>query len=178
MAHQGLWLMVHLANWMSRTREMHNVHGPFGTVRLPRTWSSEWFRPGKGTKRPAHLGLCPCRTPENMSGLNLRSAKDAGATWDSALAEHAGAWAAWAPPWTLATPMWPSHWKHSPHIPAVFVSSDPFFPQNNWTSELNEVATFTPCVRVEIRQWRDLQTEEAKINKEGKATLGVTGATY
>ena len=67
------------------------MNGPFGTLHSPRTQTSEWLGPGKGTKRPAYLGLCPCGTPENLSGLNLRSAKNAGATWDSALAEHAGA---------------------------------------------------------------------------------------
>ena len=34
-----------------------------------------------------------------------------------------------------------------------------------------------PCVREETRHWRDLQTEEPKINKEEGTTLGVTGAT-
>ena len=41
---------------------------------------------------------------------------------------------------------------------------------------LNKWPPSSPCVKVEIRHWRDLQTEEAKINKEGTA-LEVTGAT-
>ena len=136
MAHQGLCLMLHLGNWVSRTREMYKMNGPFGTLHSPRTQTSEWLGPGKGTKRPAYLGLCPCGTPENLSGLNLRSAKNAGATWDSALAEHAGAWTVWTPPWTMPTPMWSSHSEHFPHLPAVFANNDPLFPQNNWTSQL------------------------------------------
>jgi len=42
---------------------------------------------------------------------------------------------------------------------------------------LNEWPPSPPCVRAEIRHRRDLQTEDAKINKEGGTALEVTGAT-
>ena len=34
----------------ARTREVIKIHGPPGTVHLPRTWSPELLGPGKGTK--------------------------------------------------------------------------------------------------------------------------------
>ena len=46
------------------------MHGPSGTVSSPSTQSPELLRPGKGTKSTAHLGVCPCRAPENLSGLD------------------------------------------------------------------------------------------------------------
>ena len=74
-------------------------------------------------------------------------------------------------PWDVA---WSFHCKHSPHMPALFVCCVPPSPQHNWTSEPKWVSTFAACVRAEIRHWRYLQTEEAKINKGGTA-LEVTG---
>ena len=64
------------------------MHGLPGTVRSPSTWSPELFGPDKGTEVTAHLGLCPCRAPENLRSLDLGSAQNTGPTWDSALAEH------------------------------------------------------------------------------------------
>jgi len=51
-------------------------------------------------------------------------------------------------------------------------------PPHNTTKQvsLNKGPPSPPCIRAEIRHGRDLQTEEAKINKGG-TTLEVTGAT-
>ena len=45
------------------TGEVHKIHGPPGTVRLPSTRSAERLAPGKGTKHTAHLSLCSCGVP-------------------------------------------------------------------------------------------------------------------
>jgi len=44
-----------------------------------------------------------------------------------------------------------------------------FLPPNNTTEQvsLNQWPPSPPCVRAESRHWRDLQTEEDRINKEG-----------
>ena len=67
------------------------MHGPPGTVSSPSTWSSELLRPGKGTKTHSPSGSVPLLSTENLNGLDLGSARNAGPTWDSALAEHPGA---------------------------------------------------------------------------------------
>ena len=88
-------LVAHPGNWVVRTSEVHKTHGWPGTERSPSAWSPEQHGRKKGTKHTAHLGLCPCGAPENLSGLDLGSAWNAGSTWDSALAEHPGVWAVW-----------------------------------------------------------------------------------
>ena len=54
-----------------------------------------------------------------------------------------------------------------------------FLPPHNASEQvsLNKWPPLPSCVRVEIRHWRDLQTEEAKINKEEGMAREVTGAT-
>ena len=87
-------LEAHPGNWAAKTGQVNKMHGPPGTLFTKHlvTWAA---RSGKGTKHTAHLGLCPCGAPKNPSGLGLRRAWNAGSTWDSALAEHPGAWALW-----------------------------------------------------------------------------------
>ena len=104
-------------------------------------------------KCTTNLGLCPCGAPENLSSLDLGSARNPRPTWDSALAEHLGAWVMWS--WEIHTvdcgkssvihPLWA--------LPALLTSSicfcsTPPSPQHNWTSEPKPL---TPCVRVGIR---------------------------
>ena len=120
------------------------------------TWEPEQSRPGKCTKRRAHLGHCPCKAPWSLSRVNRGST--------SCL----GLWQIKCCPSTARTPhtcQW--YW---------FTVSLPL----HWTTEqvsLNKGLPSPPCVRVEIRHWRDLQTEEAKINKEGGTTLEMTSGT-
>ena len=88
--------------------------------------------------------------------------------------EQPRAWAVWAgrvhTPWAGTGPVW---LRHCEHMPVLFVCSVPPSPQRDWTSEPKKVHTTTlPCVRAEIRHWRDQQIEEAKT--EGTA-LEVTG---
>ena len=156
MAHQELCFMVHLGNWVSRTREMCKMLGPFGTWLSPRMKSSEWLGPGKGSKRPAYLGLCPCVTPKNLSGLNLRSAKTAGeclcrACWKL---DYGNPYVI-QPLRALPT--------HTSNVCLLEITLS--FHRTIEQVSLSKWPPSPPCIRVEIRQWRDLQTEDAKINK-------------
>ena len=67
------------------------MHGPPEIVHLPSTQSPEPLGPGEGTKCLAQPGLCPCRAPENLNGLDLGNAQNARPTWDSSPSENAGA---------------------------------------------------------------------------------------
>ena len=88
-------------------------------------------------------------------------------------AEQHRAWAVWAgraqAPWAGAGPLW---LRHCEHTPVLFAAS---LPPHSMTEQvsLKKCPPPPPCVRVEIRHWRDQQTEEAKT--EGTA-LEVTGA--
>ena len=128
---------------------------PAKFVLLHNTRESEQLKPGKCTKHRVHFGQCPCRGPWSLSRVDPRK---------------------YMPPWAGANPVWSIHCEHSPHMPVVSVCSVPPSPQHNWTNGPKEVITFASCVRLEFRHWTYLQTEEAKINKEG-AALEVTGAT-
>ena len=86
-------LTAHPGDWAARTRQVNKMHSPPGAVRWPSTHLPELLGPGKDTKFTAHLGLCPCTAPERLSGLDLGSARNAGPTWDSVLAQHPGDWA-------------------------------------------------------------------------------------
>ena len=111
----------------------------------------EQVRPGKCTKCRAHFGQFPWRAT--------------------------GAWPGkCTPSWAGANPVWSIHCKQSPHMQCLFAV---FLPPHSTTEKvsLNKWPPGPPCVRVEIRHWRDLQTEEAKINKEEGTALEVTGAT-
>ena len=128
--------------------------------------------------------LCLCGVPEtlNLSSLDLGSARNPGPTLDSSPAEQPGAWAVLTRkahtrgeqeqtqcgPVTTSTPH-----THQWYFFAVFL------PPHSTTEQLslNKWPPLLPCVRAEIRHWRDLQTEETKIKKEERTTLKVTGAT-
>ena len=145
---------------------------------------------------------CARQTPHHLSCLDLGRAQNAGAIESALLRtiqvpeperlrpgrcmqpraglqqflqEQPRAWAVWAGKphalWAGAGPVWLRHWEHPP---VLFVCSVPPSPQHIWTSEPKKsVHHHPPCVRAEIRHWRDHQTEEAKT--EGTA-LEVTGA--
>ena len=60
-----------MRNGAARTKEVPKTHGPPGTGHLPSTQLSERLGLGKGTKHTAHLSLCPCGVPRNLSVLDL-----------------------------------------------------------------------------------------------------------
>ena len=106
-------------------------------------------------KHRAHLRQCPCRTPWSLSSVDLGSTC------------CLGLWQTQCGPSTMST-------SHTCQQYFFAVS----LPPHSTTEQvsLNKWPPLPYCVRVEIRHWRDLQTEEAKIKKEGETTLEVTGA--
>ena len=119
--------------------------------------------PLRNTQVPEPERLRPGRCMQPRAGLGR------------ILAEQPRAWAVWA---GRAHSLWAKAGlmglRHCEHMPVLFVCSIPPSPQCEWTSEPKKsVHHRPPCVRTEIRHWRDQQTEEAKT--EG-TTLEVTGA--
>ena len=111
------------------------MHGLPGTVRLPSTRLAEWLAPGKGTKHTAHLSLCPCGVPRNLSVLDLGLDKMQGPLGivhfqSTMMPEQCGP-GKYMLPWAVANPVWSIHCEHSPQVPAVFVCSVPPSPQHN-----------------------------------------------
>ena len=142
-----------------------------------------------------------CQTPHHLSCLDLGRAQNADPTKSTPMrttqvleherlgtgrcmqptaglgqfpVEQHRAWAVWAGRahtlWAGAGPVWLRHCKHTP---VLFLCSVPPSPQHDWKVSLKKCPPPLPCVGVEIRHWRDQQTEEAKT--EGIA-LEVTGA--
>ena len=116
----------------------------------------EWLIPGNCMKCRAHLGQCPCRVPWSLTSVDLGST------------HCIGLWQTQCGPSTVNTTH-TCQW----YLFAVFL------PPHNTTKQvsLNKSPSSPPSVRAETRNRRDLQTEEAKINKEGGTALEVTGAT-
>ena len=154
---------------------------------------------GEAISRSDHA----CQTPHHLSCLELGRAQNAGpmesvplrTTWvpeperlrpgrcmqpraglRRLLVEQPRAWAVWVGRvhtlWVGTGPVW---MRHCEYAPVLFVCSVPPSPQDDWTSvpKKKSVHHRLPCVRAEIRHWRDQQTEDAKT--EGTA-LEVTGA--
>ena len=130
---------------------------PSEFVPLRSTWEPELeqLRPGKCTKCKAHLGQCPCRAPWSLSSVDLGSTHCVG-LWQTQCGSS-----------TASIP-------HTCQRYLVVVS----LPPHNTTEQmsLNKWSPSPPCVRAEIRHWRDLKTEEGKTNKERGMALEVTGA--
>ena len=130
-------------------------------VRSPSTWSPELLGPGKGTKCRPSLA---CAFEEYPSARTW-AACNPGPASDSS-PQQPRAWAVWArkahTPWVGTGPVW---LRHCEHMPMLFVCSVSPSPQHDWTSEPKKkksVHHHPPCVRAEIRHWRDQQTEEDK----------------
>ena len=79
-------------------------YSPSGSVPLQHTQELEWLRPGKCMKYRVHLGQCPCRAPWSLSSVDPGN---------------------YTPLWAVENPVWSIHCKHFPHMPVVFVCSDP-----------------------------------------------------
>ena len=185
--------VVHLGNPVARTEEVIKTHSPPGTVHSPSAWSPELFGARKGTKRlpnwvyalmeylrtwtwdaytwevhamQSPLWTVPCRAPWSLSSV----------VWVYSVVKQCRP-GQHTPLWAGTNPVWSIHCEHSTtrqrYLFAVFL------PPYNTTEQvsLNKWLPSPPCDRAEIRHWRDLQTEEAKINKEEGTALEVTGAT-
>ena len=113
-------------------------------LRSTRGPEPEQLRPWKCTKCWACFGQCPCRATCSLSSVDPESAC------------HHKIGQIQCGPFTGNTPHTCQRYLFTVSIP----------PHN--TAEqvsLNKWQPSPPCVRAEIRHWRDLQTEEAKINK-------------
>ena len=120
--------------------------GPTEAVPLWSTWEPEpeQLRPGKCMQPRACFRQFPCRTTWSLSSVDPGSTRhlELGQTQcgsDTASTPHTCQWyvfAVFPPPHSTTEQVSLSKWPPSP-----------------------------PCVRVEIRHWRDLQTEETKINR-------------
>ena len=111
------------------------------------------------TQAQPSMRLCGVPRNPNLSGSGLGSARNAGpapwrAAWSLSSVDGESSHL-----WTGANPVWPEHCECSPHRPVTFVCSAPPSPQHGWTSEPKKETTSSRCVRVEIRHWKDLQTE-------------------
>jgi len=149
-------LVAHPGSQAAGTREVIKSHRPPGTVRSPSTWLPELLGPGKGTKSRVHLRQFPCRATWSLSSVD----------WDSTCTVSWGKTQCGL--YTASTPD-----SHQRYLFAVFLSTHSTTEQVS----LNKWPPSPPCVWVEIRHWRNLQTEEAKISKEEGTALKVTDAT-
>jgi len=127
--------------------------GPLWNTREP---EPEKLRPGKCMQPRACLGEFPWRVTSSLSSVDQEST------------HHRELGQIQCGPDTASTPH-TCQW----YLFAVFL------PPHNTTEQvsLSKWPTLPPSVRAETRHWKDLQTEEAKINKEEGTTLEVTDAT-
>ena len=98
-------------------------------------------------------------------------------TWDYSLMKCPDVWAAWT--WEVHTTLGcgnphvvPPLWVLPTHASGVCLQSpSPSTAQLRKQAWIRGQAPFSPLVRAEIRHWRDLQAEEANLNKEKKGEL-------
>ena len=132
------------------------MHSPSRSVPLQSTRETEWLRPEKFMKHRVHLEQCPCRGHWSLRSMDLEST------------HHLGLWQTQCGPSTVSTI----------NTCQQYLFAVSLLPRSTTEQvSLNKWSSSPPYVRVDIRHWRDLQTEEAKINKEGGTAPEVTGAT-
>ena len=146
-------LNKHPVAWAASTREDHKMHSPSGSVPLWSFWEPEQLKAGKCTKHSVHLGQCPCKACWSLSSVDLGSTCCLG-LWQTQCGASTVSSLHTCQQSLFAVPL-------PPYSTAEQVS-------------LNEWPCLPPCVRGEVRH---LQTEEAKISKEGGTTLEMTDAT-
>ena len=152
----------------SRDREGDKLQRPCS----PSTWSPELLGPGKGTKHRPKPSLCLCRVPENpnLSGLDL------GSPWNRGLPQTV--------PWQ--SNLEPEQYRlgkhtrcewgqtqcgrdtvNTPHTHQCYLFAE-FLSPHSTTEQvsLKKWPPPPPCVRAEIRNWRDQQTEEAEHREQ------------
>ena len=126
---------------------------PLWSTREP---ESEWRRSGKCMQPRACFRQFPGRATWSLSSVDWK-----GTHAVSGRQTQCG-------PDTVSTPH-----THQWYLFPVFLPPRSTIEQVS----LNKWPPLPPRVRVEVRYWRDLQTEEAKVNKEEGTALEVTGAT-
>ena len=143
---------------MAGTGQVTKTHGPPETARSPSSWSPELLGPGKGTKRTAYPGLCPCGTPENLSCLDLGSARNSGPTWHLGQCPCRAPWRQISldPGSTCCLGLWQTQCGPST-VSTCHTCQRYLFavslPLHNTTEQvsLNKRPPSAPCIRVEIR---------------------------
>ena len=165
--------IVHPENLAAGTGEAISHSPHLGATVLTKhlvTWAA---RTRDRLKTQAKPSLCHCGVPENLnlSSLDIGSSCNPGPVSDSyqqsnlepeqcRLGKHTCCeWGQTQCGWiTVST----HHW----YLFAVFL------PPHSTTEQMNlkkVTITTPPCVRAEIRHWRDQQTEEAKINRGNRS---------
>ena len=147
----------HLVTWAAWTWEGHKTQHNWVCA----LWSAqepepERLRPGKCTQPRAHLRQFTSRATWSLSSVDGESTRSV---------------------WAGETQCGPDT-ASAPHTRQGCLSAG-LLPPHSTTEEVS-LKMWSPsplCVRAEIRHWRDLQTEEAKINEEVGTALEVTGAT-
>ena len=137
-------LIKHLVSWApgpgKGSKRRPNQSAPLWSTREP---EPEQLRPGKCMQPRARFGRFPCRATWSLSSVDQESTHCELGQTQSGL-------------YTTRTPH-TCQW----YLLAVFL------PHCSTTEQmsLNKWPPSPPCVRAEIRRWRDLQTEEAKRNR-------------
>ena len=174
--------VVHPGNWAAGMGEAISQSPQLGQLRSPSTWLPELLRPGKDTKCMPNQVCALVEYPRSWiwAAQTWEVHEIQGPLWIVPLqsnlepeqcrpGKHMLPWASANTGWSIYCEYPPTHqW----YLFAVFL------PLN--TTEhvsLNKWPPSPPFVKAEIRHWRDLQTEEAKINKEEGTTLALTRAT-
>ena len=165
--------------WDQRGDKRHRTPGESALTKHLVAWAAQTW---KGHKTQAQPSLCLCGVLENLnlSGLDLGNARNPGPALDSSLQSNLEPEQCRPGKHTHREQGQPQHGPDAastPHTRQWYLFAV-FLPPHGTTEQvsLNKWPPLPPCVRVEITHWRDFQTEEAKINKEGTA-LEVTGAT-
>ena len=146
-AHMGECACQTLVPWAVRTREGHRMHSQPRPVPWQSSQEPERLRSGKCMK--------------------------CSAAWDRAVAEHPGDQAVYTRDMYATLDCGKPSVVRPLSVLPIHASGiclhAPRYPQHSWTSEsiLNKWPHLPLCVRVKIRHWSDLQTQEAKTNKEG-----------
>ena len=131
--------------------------GKLQRLRSPDTWATRTWERHKTQAQPGlHLwGLPECLS---LSRLDLGGARSPGPASEGS--QQSNLEPELCVLWVRAGPAW---LRHCEHMPVLFVCSIPPSPQHDWTSEPKKcVHHRPPCVRAEIRHWRDQQTEKLK----------------
>ena len=171
MAHLRLWSHCTPRKLSSWDQRGDKTHGPPGVSVLAKHLVTWLVQTWGGHKTQVQPSLCLCGLLENvnLNDLDLGSARNPGPTLDSSPAEQPGAWTVYTGKahtlWAGANPLG-SNTASTPHTRQWYLSA--MFLSPHSTAEqvsLNKWPPLPSCVRAETRHWRDLRTEEAKINR-------------
>jgi len=162
-------------------REVIETHCTPGTVCSPSTWWPELLGPRKGTKH---------RPNQVCAFVKYRETEPEQLRWGKCMQPRArfgqfpfrGTWSLSRPGKHTCSELGQTqcglYTVSTPHTCQWYLFPVSLHPNSTiGQMSLNKWPASLPCVREEIKHWRILQIEEAKISKEEGAALEVTGAT-